>query len=131
MVYPIQETVLLIDDDSDDQQLFREALEVINPELIFHGVFNGIEALEKLKTPPPPKAIFMDINMPQMDGFQCLKALKASKDLSGIPVIMFSTSRSPDDIRRALDLGAIYFITKTDTFNALVVKLNEVIQKIP
>jgi CheY-like chemotaxis protein len=111
-------SILLVEDDRDDSELFLEALEEAKLPIKVVHVLNGCEALEVLKrTDRPPDLIFLDINMPIMDGWQCLKKLK--EDYSSIPVFMYSTSLRPEDASRAYELGATKFFTKPDSFNAL------------
>ena len=111
---------LLADDDSDDAELFGEALTVIDPPVSFqhvsdgHGVFSFLEKSDK-----KPDIIFLDLNMPQMSGWQCLAKLKNDKGLKEIPVIMYSTSANPRDKEIAIELGAVGFITKPTDFKLL------------
>jgi CheY-like chemotaxis protein len=122
-------TILMADDDADDRQLTREALEdarLIN-DICF--VENGEELLEYLrrqgKYAPPAEAprpglILLDLNMPRKDGRTVLKEIKQDPDLRTIPVIVLTTSKSDEDIYRSYDLGVNSYIVKPVTFEALV-----------
>lgn len=112
---------LLADDDADDRELFSDALFKIHSSIICHCVSDGKEVLEKLDTKEftKPDIIFLDINMPVMNGWQCLKKLKETEAYKHIPVIMFSTSSHQRDANIALDLGALCFFTKPGDFNQL------------
>lgn len=80
--------VLMVDDDADDQLLFANAMQEIDATMHYEIANNGIEALEKLKT-FVPDVIFLDLNMPMMNGMECLAALKKNKMLAQIPLSSF------------------------------------------
>ena len=106
-------TFLLIDDDEDDRELFQIALNELEKPVKYTGCDNCSKALEMLeKCIITPDYIFLDLNMPQMGGKQCLAKLKENAKLLHIPVIIFSTSGDPRDIEETRKLGAIDFITK-------------------
>ncbi|MEO8151027.1 MAG: response regulator [Bacteroidia bacterium] len=118
--------ILLVDDDADDQLLFMDAVQEVDMMLQCEIANNGIEALHHLhKMPPPPVIIFLDLNMPLMNGFECLETIRKEKRFSGIPVIIFTTSNNPADHERAKKLGANDFFTKTADFKELKAKLHQ------
>jgi CheY-like chemotaxis protein len=114
-------TFLLVDDDEDDTSMFCEAIAAIDPALVCYTAENGIEALEILKDNKSvkPELIYMDINMPVMDGWECLTMLKQDEQLKDIPVIVYSTSSRKQDALKAFSLGALCFFTKPDQFKDL------------
>jgi len=117
----LMKKILLIDDDADDRSFFCEALEEIAPEFGCYAVVNGELALQLLRNNEigRPDLIFLDVNMPIFDGWQCLSELKSDPDLQQIPVIMYSTSSHPEDIEKALSERALYFFTKPYNFSGL------------
>ena len=117
---------LLADDDSDDAELFGEALTGINPRVEFYHVENGKRLLEFLssKQDRKPDIIFLDLNMPEISGWQCLTRLKNETVYKDIPVIIYSTSSNPLDKKTAIELGASGFLTKPSNFKLLVKLLN-------
>lgn len=120
--------ILLIDDDVDDQLIFTDMISEITTgvECIIAG--NGVEGLQLLKSgAPAPSLIFLDLNMPLMNGFDCLKRIKEDKKLKHIPVIIFTTSDSPVDKKRTSEQGAEMFLTKTPDFKKLKSKLSEIL----
>jgi CheY-like chemotaxis protein len=125
----IPKRIMLIDDDTDDQLFFQEAVQAINPAIYCKLASNCQEAINQLVEPPSPDLIFLDLNMPVMNGFDCLVYLKNQNDFKDIPVIIFTTSRNSNDINRTKQLGAKWFMTKPDNFNVLCTKLNKIIQK--
>jgi CheY-like chemotaxis protein len=114
-------TFLLADDDADDKTLFCEALAEIDPAIVCHTASDGEEALAILshKQIGKPSIIFLDINMPVMDGWQCLGRIKEHTDHRHIPVIMYSTSSYQRDIDLALENGAFCFFTKPSDYRQL------------
>ncbi len=109
---------LLADDDGDDTELFREALEAIDPLIVCYCVTDGKQVLEILgnKEFEKPQIIFLDINMPGMNGWECLTELKKNEPYKDIPVIMYSTSSHQSEANIAMDLGALCFFTKPSDF---------------
>jgi CheY-like chemotaxis protein len=122
---------LIVDDDSDDNSLFTEALAAVEPQIICYCAADGQEALEKLETGSieHPDIIFLDINMPIMNGWQCLTKLKSVPGYKDIPVIIHTTSSRKTDRELAKDLGAICFFTKLHDFKKLKKMLEIVVEK--
>ena len=112
---------LLADDDCDDAELFGEALASLEQPVRFHHVENGRGIFDYLSNPvnAKPDLIFLDLNMPQMSGWQCLAKLQNDVVFKRIPVIMYSTSSHPRDREIAIDLGAHGFITKPTDYKEL------------
>lgn len=103
----------MIDDDVDDQEIFALALTQVTDQFHCEVANNGYEALQILtKETNLPHYIFLDLNMPKMNGKECLKELKKIDRLRHIPVIIYSTSSSLLDVADAHSLGACDFITK-------------------
>src|SRR3989337_1799555 len=105
--------IMIVDDDEDDVELFCDALKDVNDEIKCISVPNGEEALKKLNGDNDlPDYIFLDLNMPRLNGKQCLKRLKINAKLRDIPVIIYSTSKLREDIEETKQLGAVHFLTK-------------------
>lgn len=120
--------IFLADDDSDDTEMFNEVLLSLESDIIFHCAVNGREALNKLnELKVLPHLIFLDINMPVMNGWQCLKMLKAHDRYKQIPVVMISTSTHPQDATFAANLGATSYFTKPNNFKELTLVLEKLI----
>lgn len=117
---------MLIDDDKDDCDIFCEAATQVS-ECKCHCVHNAVDALSMLdKTQKLPTCIFLDINMPVMNGFTVLTHIKSNPKLAGIPVIMYSTTQNQKEAEKCLDLGADRFLRKTSDYRKLVNSLREV-----
>jgi CheY-like chemotaxis protein len=111
-------TVLLIDDDKDDQEIFQKELNKFNSSITFLSAYNGQEGLDLLNK-IYADYIFLDINMPVMNGIDALKLIKKDRSLKDIPVIIYSTSDGRAYKKMALDLGAINYFTKPTSINGI------------
>jgi CheY-like chemotaxis protein len=121
--------VLLIDDDRDDAELFKEALFEINSSIVFEHYEDSKAGLKLLleKQTDLPDLIFLDINMPIVSGWQCLTEFKKTEHLKHIPVILFTTSSQTKEKEIADELGAEGFITKPNEYTALKELLSSVV----
>lgn len=116
--------ILLIDDDEDDQALFCEAVKLIAPGIQCDVASNGKDGLTLLETTSSLQGVvFLDINMPVLDGHETLKGIRTTPRLSALPVIIYSTSNNLTDINSFMALGAGYII-KPNSFEELVAKLS-------
>ncbi len=118
----------IADDDPDDQELFIKALKEVDEFCSCITAFNGEDAINKLNESSfSPDIIFLDLNMPKMNGKQCLKEIKASKKLHQIPVIIYSTSIEKNEVDEATDLGAVFFLQKPNRFDDLCNAISKII----
>ena len=119
-------TVFLVEDDEDDQFLFTEALSEIKNATLFGIANNGKEALERLaQTTILPDIIFTDINMPIMNGIECLTQIKSNLITESIPVVIISSASQ--HIEMAASLGVISFIVKPSSCQLLRNKIEQAI----
>ena len=110
----------MVDDDADDRDLFNEAMWTIDSSIVTHFSENGQEALDMLaELTELPQIIFLDINMPVMDGWNCLRKIKSNPRLQAIHVMMYSTSALQKDLTKARDLGVSWFIMKPNGYEDL------------
>jgi CheY-like chemotaxis protein len=121
--------VLLIDDDRDDAELFKEALSEVNPGIAFEYYDDSKTGLCTLleKHTDLPDVIFLDINMPIVSGRECLSQFKSTEHLKEIRVIMFTTSSQERERDIAKQLGADGFITKPSEYKTLKELLSSVV----
>lgn len=113
-------TILYIDDDPEDQEVFKDAVAIVAPHTTCYFARDGKEGFNILKTiSVPPDYIFLDINMPEMSGKEFLSAVKKNNGLKSTPVIMYSTSSNVADINEFKKLGAVDFIVKPNNFSAV------------
>jgi CheY-like chemotaxis protein len=122
-------TILMADDDPDDRQLTKEALEEGRLINTIRFVGNGEELMDYLRKQgdyappaeaPRPGLILLDLNMPRKDGRAVLKEIKGDPALRTIPVVVLTTSKADEDVYRSYDLGVNSYIVKPVTFEALV-----------
>ena len=123
----MRKTILLADDDNDDVQIFKEALDEAHCEITFLYTQTGAGVFSILEESPKPDVIFLDLNMPVMSGWQCLAKLKNSQAYKEIPVVMYTTSSNPRDYEIAMDLNAHGLITKPSNPKILSKVLNTII----
>ena len=119
---------LLVDDDQDDADLFAEAVEELQHLVEYQYVPSARDLFRFLENRQPQSklAIFLDINMPAVNGWECLAQLKAVDAYKHIPVIIYTTSESPQDAKKATQSGAYGFVTKPDRFKVLVDMLENI-----
>lgn len=113
--------VLLVEDSKAIQQMYRNKLTIEQFQVITAD--DGMQAI-KLLAQEKPDLVLLDLMMPVMDGFKVLQVIKTDPRLSNIPVLVFSAKGQPDEVEKALNLGAAGFIVKSTT------KPNEVVEKI-
>lgn len=121
--------ILNVDDDYEDIEIFCDAVREIDPSIICLVARSAEEALQILNSDIElPEYIFLDINMPKIDGNTCLREIKKDPRLKHIPVIMYSTySRNSDiEIYKELDAG---FLVKQNSYAELVLELRKVLKK--
>ncbi|WP_276166473.1 response regulator [Zobellia alginiliquefaciens] len=120
------------DDDEDDRMFFEEAMQEIFPNIKMNLFPNGKSLLtfivSNLSAGILPRLIFLDLNMPVMNGIECLSELKKNKILTEIPVIIYSTSSSEGDKRKLMEMGAICFLTKETSLSRMQSQLKQIVE---
>lgn len=119
--------ILLADDDEDDRSLFERAVTEINSSAVCNLAENGEEALIALESngTAKPDIIFLDVNMPVMDGWDCLKRIRENDQFRDVPLIIYSTTSQLHHVVKAIKLGALCLITKPDSFKRIKEILTE------
>jgi len=119
-------SILLIEDNRLYQLLFIQVLKEIKHAILFDVANNGKEALDKLENSDNlPDFIFTDINMPVMDGIECLAQIKKNPKIKDIPVVVLSASTPQTELVKKL--GAKVFLKKSSDGNTLREQLEELI----
>ena len=123
--------LFIIDDDVEDQEIFKEAIKEIDNTILCYSATSGEEALVELQQEIMllPDLIFLDLNMPKLNGKQVLMEVKKINLLKAIPVIMYSTSFAPHDIEEVTRLGAAFHLLKPSRFEDLCRSLKVVLSK--
>jgi CheY-like chemotaxis protein len=110
--------ILLLEDEPADAYLVKTALKENKIQANLHHVFDGKEGLDfmrkidKYAFSPRPDLIFLDLNMPRMNGHEFLKAIKLNPLFSNIPVVVLTTSNFEKDVVHSYEYGAASYITK-------------------
>ena len=109
--------ILIVDDERDSFDLLRHLLQRVGATEPVDWFGNGEEALEHLQTlvadqQPLPMLVVLDLKMPRVDGFAVLREIRATPQLARLLIVVVSTSSRPEDIARALQLGAFCYFEK-------------------
>ena len=102
-------TILVVDDTPDNLMLMSELL---GDHYRIKVANNGQRALKIAQSETPPDLILLDIMMPEMDGYEVCRRLKADPRSQTIPVIFLTAKSDTDDEKLGFDLGAVDYITK-------------------
>lgn len=118
--------ILYADDDADDCQFFKEALRALPIHTNFTTVNDGEELMDYLSDNAGhlPHVLFLDINMPRKNGFECLTEIKQNEKLKDLPVVMFSTMNSKEKITTLFKNGASIYVHKPSDFVELIQVIN-------
>jgi CheY-like chemotaxis protein len=110
--------ILLVEDNPGDARLVREALDLAGFPHRLHVAANAEEAMSSLARPdhlgdaPAPDLVLLDLNLPGIDGWQILHALKTDPRLRDLPVVVFTSSAHPTDVARAYAARANAYVVK-------------------
>ena len=120
--------VLLADDDNNDRLLFKDAIDQLELNVSLKMVEGGFELLKYLSNENNtlPDFMFLDLNMPGKNGFECLEEIRSHKRLKNLCIIIYSISSRLEDIEESLNKGANLFFTKSSTFQELVNRLGRI-----
>lgn len=112
--------IFLADDDADDCILFEDALREICSISQLTTANDGIQLMALLHEESiAPDVIFLDLNMPRKNGFECLAEIRENIRLRNIPIVIFSTTAQPEAVNNVYQNGANYFVCKPNTFQQL------------
>src|SRR2546421_2679679 len=126
--------ILIAEDDADDRFLFKTAFEEkgYNDQIEF--VENGIELWKFLQNIADkqvdlrmyPSFILLDLNMPKKDGREVLREIKQHPEFKKIPVVVFTTTNSENEVKRCYELGANTYVVKPVSFDSLLKVVEEI-----
>lgn len=128
----LYKTVFLADDDADDREIFMDAIHEVDGSIECRFASNGEMALQTLDNDilQKPELIFLDLNMPKVNGKELLRELKQVESLRDIPVIMYSTFFTEKDREEVKRLGAVHCLIKKTKFSELSDSLRDILAKI-
>jgi CheY-like chemotaxis protein len=121
--------LFLVDDDADDREIFSEIIKESFPQAKFSYAYDGMHAIEKLKGDSffIPDFIFIDINMPRMNGIKCLTQIKKIDRVKNVPAYMYSTARHRDIVLQCVELGALGFLAKESDLTEMKKQFEKII----
>jgi CheY-like chemotaxis protein len=120
-------TILLVDDDPEEFELFETAMSEIQRDVILvHS--DGCSDLLATVLKHNPDIVFIDINMPAVNGIECLKGIRARKEFRSLPVIMYSTSNSRIHIQQSFENQANFYIVKPHSLTGIRQALEKVLR---
>lgn len=124
--------VLLADDDKDDRLFFKMALDALSTPTELETVVDGEKLMVYLAENPKnlPDVLFLDLNMPRKNGFECLTEIRQDKTLKNLPVIIFSTSYEQEVVNQLFINGAKYFMRKPAEFSQLKIIIEKTVSLI-
>ena len=122
-----RKTILYVDDDEDDREIFSYAFTTIETGFNLEVAVDADDALKKLASEEIPAGIYIDMNMPRMNGMELLKSIKANPDYSGMLAFIISTNLDPIYRERALNLGAAEVFVKPNSIQGILDQLKSCI----
>ena len=122
--------ILLVDDDEDDREFFKEAIQALAPSVKLTTSNDGVEMFSILEKSAAvkPDLIFLDLNMPCKNGFECLEELKSSEEWKEIPVLIYSTTANIEQVNRTYQKGANLYIQKPHSFDGIKNTLKKIFE---
>ncbi len=121
--------LMIIDDDSDDRTVFKESVNKVDAGLMCLQASNGYDGLQKLQNAATlPDYVFVDVNMPNMTGFEVLSKIRKDEKLKNLKVIIYTTSSQKSARETAKNLGADGFFTKPEEVSELVNYISDLVK---
>jgi CheY-like chemotaxis protein len=119
--------VFYADDDAEEIEFFSEAVKLIDPSIECVTAVDGANALEVLEKMPVPDLIFLDMNMPKMNGAECLRAIREKAAFDEVPVVIYSSSVSKRETQNIIFAGANYVLIKQNSITRLRDELHSIL----
>lgn len=121
--------IILADDDEDDRLFFTDAFEELKINTKVNTFNDGVELMSYLNQPDAvlPNVLFLDLNMPRKNGFECLDEIKKDNRFNDIAIAIFSTSSSEEHVEETFIRGANIYIKKPSDFSTLKKVLSDVV----
>ena len=118
--------ILLVDDDQEEYEFITSAFESLTVNADIIQVQDCSDVTQTIKS-HNPDMVFIDINMPSINGIDCLKAVRADSRFETLPIIIYSTSNNVADIQESFKHKANLYVVKPNTFKKLTASLQKVL----
>ncbi|PKA99746.1 response regulator receiver domain-containing protein [Flavobacteriaceae bacterium MAR_2009_75] len=119
------QVVYLVDDDHEDQEIFADALELVDTHIDLKLFDNGVDLLADLYSDTPlPDVVFLDLFMPLMDGEECLRDIRENEIFDEVPLVIYSTILDMNKIEELFEMGANRYLRKPSSFDDLITALS-------
>lgn len=119
-------SIFYVDDDQDDREFFQDAVNRLGQKVVlFHLADDMLDAISS--SPPMPSIVFLDLNMPNKNGFEVLQQIKSSENVNHLPVVIYSTATDSKTVDECRKLGASLYIRKPSSLPALQQVLRQVL----
>lgn len=119
-------TILIVDDDPDDQEMLEEAIREISPHIECISFLSGLKAIAHIKSNKRIHLVFLDLNMPIFGGLDFLKTVKAEIPEFTAPIFIYSTSSEERDKTNSLNAGATGYIVKPSRYSTLLENIEKI-----
>ena len=119
--------ILLVDDDHEEAELFSAALKSLDHKTEVIHADDCIDLLDSIRM-HKPNIVFMDINMPFLNGIECLKSVRSKPEFRSLPIIVYSTSNSQKNIIESFNNNANLYLVKPDSYNGIIIALEKVLK---
>ncbi len=122
--------IFLVDDDADDRMLFQEAMSEVDPKAKL-SLADGCDMLIQLAKieEDKPDMIFLDLNMPGLNGFECLDEIKNKDQFGNVPVIIYSTTANPEQVKKIYNKGATLYMQKPSSYEGIKKLMNKILSQ--
>ena len=111
--------ILIAEDDADDIDFFKEAVKDNCPSIELTIAEDGKKLLSVLDNISTPDVIVLDLNMPYVNGKECIKAIRQNNKFENVPIVVYSTSSNQYDVEYCLSNGANHYVVKPGTYSAI------------
>ncbi len=119
-------SLFYVDDDQDDREFFQDAVSRLGQEvLLFHMADDLLKAI--VNPPKVPSIVFLDLNMPNKNGFEVLKEMKSLDTTNKLPIVIYSTATDSKTVEQCRKLGASLYVRKPSSLPALQQVLRQVL----
>jgi CheY-like chemotaxis protein len=127
--------ILYVEDNPDEADIFRRLISLMNPAPSYLILTSGSQAIDYLlqqgtyqgQSPPLPNLVLVDLKLPGHSGFEVIQQARASSRARYLPLVVYSSSENPKDMRRAYDLGANAYLIKPESYHQVSAMMQQAV----